>query len=104
SKYRRKVYMWKLIIFSMPFFYVSSIVYGKCNSTLCAKTGMCKNDTCVCYDGWQGSYCQFCGGKPPTLPQLSAKDEKRQPPCRLSVKISAEALAKNVADVRRKLQ
>ncbi|KAG7200810.1 hypothetical protein KM043_003181 [Ampulex compressa] len=25
--------------------------------------GDCLNGTCVCHEGWQGSACQFCGGK-----------------------------------------
>lgn len=29
----------------------------------CMNGGVCKNGTCVCKDGWQGSECQFCGGK-----------------------------------------
>lgn len=29
----------------------------------CMNGGVCKNGTCICKDGWQGSECQFCGGK-----------------------------------------
>lgn len=31
----------------------------------CQNNGQCKEDIgkCVCTDGWQGSECQFCGGK-----------------------------------------
>ncbi|CAH0721263.1 unnamed protein product, partial [Brenthis ino] len=32
-------------------------------SDLNCLNGVCKNDTCVCYDGWQGPQCQHCGGK-----------------------------------------
>ncbi|KAF2894281.1 hypothetical protein ILUMI_11891, partial [Ignelater luminosus] len=33
------------------------------DSSSCSGNGICKNDTCICYDGWQGPECQFCGGK-----------------------------------------
>ncbi|GLV41896.1 distracted [Carabus blaptoides fortunei] len=36
---------------------------AKCQDATCGGNGVCKNDTCVCYDGWQGPQCQFCGGK-----------------------------------------
>lgn len=29
----------------------------------CMNGGVCRNGTCICRDGWQGSECQFCGGK-----------------------------------------
>lgn len=29
----------------------------------CMNGGVCKNGTCICKDGWQGNFCQFCGGK-----------------------------------------
>lgn len=29
----------------------------------CMNGGFCRNNACVCADGWQGSDCQFCGGK-----------------------------------------
>lgn len=29
----------------------------------CMNGGVCRNGTCLCKDGWQGSECQFCGGK-----------------------------------------
>ncbi|KAJ8961064.1 hypothetical protein NQ314_005994 [Rhamnusium bicolor] len=64
SKYRRKVYMWKLIISAVVIFGACSLVSAKCNNeTTCGGNGLCRNDTCVCYDGWQGPQCQFCGGK-----------------------------------------
>uniref|UniRef100_A0A2M4CRS9 Putative attractin n=1 Tax=Anopheles darlingi TaxID=43151 RepID=A0A2M4CRS9_ANODA len=36
---------------------------GKCAEVRCMNGGVCKNGTCLCPDGWQGSECQFCGGK-----------------------------------------
>ncbi|KAK9729796.1 Laminin EGF domain [Popillia japonica] len=29
----------------------------------CGGNGKCVNETCNCYDGWQGTLCQYCGGK-----------------------------------------
>lgn len=40
-----------------------SNVNCKCNEVTCMNGGLCKNSTCICADGWQGSECQFCGGK-----------------------------------------
>ncbi|XP_026479999.1 attractin-like protein 1 [Ctenocephalides felis] len=34
----------------------------RCTELNCLN-GVCKNDTCLCNDGWQGPECQFCGGK-----------------------------------------
>lgn len=36
---------------------------GKCSEIRCMNGGSCRNGTCLCPDGWQGSECQFCGGK-----------------------------------------
>lgn len=33
-----------------------------CKDVECGN-GVCVNGTCVCHDGWQGSQCQYCGGK-----------------------------------------
>ncbi|KAJ1523050.1 hypothetical protein ONE63_002178 [Megalurothrips usitatus] len=33
-----------------------------CSDVQCVN-GECVNGTCVCNEGWQGSACQFCGGK-----------------------------------------
>lgn len=33
-----------------------------CDPDTCVN-GECVNDTCVCREGWQGTHCQFCGGK-----------------------------------------
>ncbi|XP_066149879.1 attractin isoform X1 [Euwallacea fornicatus] len=64
-KYRRKL---------NTFFYASTVLYlgllmlhnavAKClDDTQCGNHGICQNDTCICYEGWQGPQCQFCGGK-----------------------------------------
>ncbi|XP_068625483.1 attractin-like protein 1 [Battus philenor] len=63
SKYRRK-YSW----FS-PFLCSVLIVLLFCHDVLsrCSEhnciNGECKNETCVCFEGWQGPECQHCGGK-----------------------------------------
>lgn len=62
SKYRRK-YSW----FS-PFLCSVLIVLLFCNIVLsgCIDScinGVCMNETCVCFEGWQGPECQYCGGK-----------------------------------------
>ncbi|XP_038219732.1 attractin-like protein 1 [Zerene cesonia] len=63
SKYRRKC-CW----FS-PFLCSVLIVLLFCNGVLsnCSDhncvNGVCRNDTCVCNEGWQGPECQHCGGK-----------------------------------------
>ncbi|XP_063389635.1 attractin [Cydia fagiglandana] len=63
SKYRRK-FSW----FS-PFLCSVLIVLLFCNDALakCSNhnciNGDCKNETCVCKEGWQGPECQYCGGK-----------------------------------------
>lgn len=33
-----------------------------CDTESCVN-GDCVNGTCVCHEGWQGTACQFCGGK-----------------------------------------
>lgn len=65
SKYRRKfMIFWPIacyiVVFSNHF---CGEVQAKCQDATCGGNGVCKNDTCVCYDGWQGPQCQFCGGK-----------------------------------------
>ncbi|CAH2059184.1 unnamed protein product, partial [Iphiclides podalirius] len=63
SKYRRK-YSW----FS-PFLCSVLIVLLFCHEVLsrCSEhnciNGECKNETCVCFEGWQGPECQHCAGK-----------------------------------------
>ncbi|XP_013142133.1 PREDICTED: attractin isoform X2 [Papilio polytes] len=63
SKYRRK-YSW----FS-PFLCSVLIVLLFCHDVLsrCSEhnciNGECRNETCVCFEGWQGPECQHCGGK-----------------------------------------
>ncbi|KAG5869328.1 hypothetical protein JTB14_005136 [Gonioctena quinquepunctata] len=66
SKYRRKLNVRNILIcclVSVGALPLVSNVSAKCNDTLCGENGVCKNDTCVCFDGWQGPHCQFCGGK-----------------------------------------
>lgn len=65
SKYRRKYYFRHLLLCSgvVYFFIVSVVCDTNCTSDQCVN-GKCENGTsCVCFDGWQGQYCQFCGGK-----------------------------------------
>lgn len=33
-----------------------------CDTDSCVNGG-CVNGTCMCHEGWQGTACQFCGGK-----------------------------------------
>ncbi|EFA10578.2 Attractin-like protein 1 [Tribolium castaneum] len=61
SKYRRKCYVWQALCCAVVVLNVCSLVKAKCAD--CSGNGVCKNETCVCYDGWQGPQCQFCGGK-----------------------------------------
>ncbi|GBP16939.1 Attractin-like protein 1 [Eumeta japonica] len=35
---------------------------SKCSGENCLN-GECRNETCVCDEGWQGPECQYCGGK-----------------------------------------
>ncbi|XP_060527876.1 attractin-like protein 1 isoform X2 [Cylas formicarius] len=65
SKYRRKQLFWQLLCSLLVLMCVSQFVSSKCidDPVVCGGNGVCKNDTCVCYDGWQGPSCQFCGGK-----------------------------------------
>ncbi|XP_049809603.1 attractin [Schistocerca nitens] len=65
SKYRRKC-VFTSGVFSMIVVYSS--VFNLASSTNCTGAqcvnGECVNGTgCVCFDGWQGPSCQFCGGK-----------------------------------------
>ncbi|XP_017778729.1 PREDICTED: attractin-like protein 1 [Nicrophorus vespilloides] len=65
SKYRRKSTD-LLVCVSVLLFAVGSLqqVQSKCVAPEdCGGHGVCVNETCACYDGWQGSQCQFCGGK-----------------------------------------
>ncbi|XP_029172341.1 attractin-like protein 1 isoform X2 [Nylanderia fulva] len=40
----------------------SPIVDTACYLDTCVN-GDCVNGTCMCHEGWQGSHCQYCGGK-----------------------------------------
>lgn len=64
SKYRRKFNL--CLYFTCSALIVlgtSSFANGKCTDPFCSGNGVCKNETCVCFDGWQGPECQYCGGK-----------------------------------------
>ncbi|CAH0555288.1 unnamed protein product [Brassicogethes aeneus] len=65
SKYRRKCFKWDLVCFVIVVLGAcTTLVRAKCHdNSNCSGNGVCKNDTCVCYDGWQGPQCQHCGGK-----------------------------------------
>lgn len=64
SKYRRKLSCHEMLSwFIIAFLCVINVISGsKCIESQCVN-GMCVNGTCQCYDGWQGTNCQFCGGK-----------------------------------------
>lgn len=65
SKYRRKCAIgWFIVCYAAVFLsVVCEEVKAKCQDSSCGGNGLCKNDTCDCFDGWQGPQCQFCGGK-----------------------------------------
>lgn len=66
SKYRRKdgtairivCFLVLICMCAMPV-----LCYNECADVTCNGNGVCVNGTCVCNDGWQGTSCQFCGGK-----------------------------------------
>lgn len=63
SKYRRKCAIgWLMVCYTVV---ILSVIFeevtAKCQD--CSGNGACVNDTCDCFDGWQGPQCQFCGGK-----------------------------------------
>lgn len=62
SKYRRKQCN-LLILSTVVILGALRLAKGKCQEGNCGGNGICRNETCVCYDGWQGPQCQFCGGK-----------------------------------------
>lgn len=49
-----------ILILTAHFF---GAVQTKCDDTTCSGNGVCKNEECICDDGWLGPQCQFCGGK-----------------------------------------
>ncbi|XP_067009750.1 attractin-like protein 1 isoform X3 [Anabrus simplex] len=65
SKYRRKCYFrHELLCLVVLYSYLFNLVNSaNCTGVQCVN-GECVNGTgCVCFDGWQGPSCQFCGGK-----------------------------------------
>ncbi|CAH4035307.1 attractin-like protein 1 isoform X2 [Pieris brassicae] len=63
SKYRRKCSWFSPFLCSVLIVLLfCNGVLTKCSDHNCVK-GVCKNDTCVCNEGWQGPECQHCGGK-----------------------------------------
>ncbi|XP_039760808.1 attractin-like protein 1 isoform X1 [Pararge aegeria] len=63
SKYRRKFSWFSPFLCSVLIVLLfCHDVISKCSETNCVN-GICKNDSCVCYEGWQGPLCQNCGGK-----------------------------------------
>lgn len=62
-KYRQKCsndILFLIVIYSSVYLVFS--YNSKCKDLQCVN-GECINGTCICQDGWQGPYCQFCGGK-----------------------------------------
>ncbi|XP_063233286.1 attractin-like protein 1 [Bacillus rossius redtenbacheri] len=65
SKYRRKCgFPYELLCCFVVYSCVVTVLSStNCSSVQCVN-GECINGTgCVCFDGWQGQFCQFCGGK-----------------------------------------
>lgn len=63
SKNRRKYsndILLLIVIYSSVYLVFSYNI--KCRDIECVN-GECINGTCICRDGWQGPFCQFCGGK-----------------------------------------
>ncbi|KAL5284023.1 ATRN family protein [Megaselia abdita] len=55
-----------LVIFTTLAVLTAAAVPSSINCTTdanCMNGGICRNNACVCAQGWQGSDCQFCGGK-----------------------------------------
>ncbi|KAF9407263.1 hypothetical protein HW555_012646 [Spodoptera exigua] len=67
SKYRRKCSWFSPFLCSVLIVLLfCDGVLSKCEDHTCVN-GVCKNDMCVCYEGWQGPECQYCGGKVKTV-------------------------------------
>ncbi|XP_026729048.1 attractin isoform X2 [Trichoplusia ni] len=63
SKYRRKCSWFSPFLCSVLIVLLfCDGVLSKCSEQNCVN-GVCKGDLCVCYEGWQGPECQYCGGK-----------------------------------------
>uniref|UniRef100_A0A1B0BSW5 CUB domain-containing protein n=1 Tax=Glossina palpalis gambiensis TaxID=67801 RepID=A0A1B0BSW5_9MUSC len=68
AKYRRKCLMLMFMMLVHAGFNDLTRVSGTgynctAHGGVCQNEGQCKEDTCLCADGWQGPECQFCGGK-----------------------------------------
>ncbi|KAI5641026.1 galactose oxidase, central domain-containing protein [Phthorimaea operculella] len=65
SKYRRK-YSWfspfLCSVLIVLLFCHSALSVSKCGEHNCIN-GVCRNETCVCFEGWKNSECQHCTGK-----------------------------------------
>lgn len=67
-KYRRKVFIITFIQMLAIWMSVSMQMqpidaFNCTTDESCKNGGFCRNNACICPDGWQGSDCQFCGGK-----------------------------------------
>lgn len=63
SKYRRKFSWFSPFLCSVLIVLLfCDGVLSRCSDHNCLN-GVCNNETCVCYEGWQGAECQYCGGK-----------------------------------------
>uniref|UniRef100_A0A1B0DL29 CUB domain-containing protein n=1 Tax=Phlebotomus papatasi TaxID=29031 RepID=A0A1B0DL29_PHLPP len=74
AKYRRKCVWFSpmlctLVLWSFLLVNLCVQVASKCSELdedtngSCMNGGFCRNGSCVCPEGWQGTECQFCGGK-----------------------------------------
>lgn len=69
SKYRRKTNVLSQLCCLFVLVVAGCSLASACtndtssDSVPCSGNGECKAGKCACYDGWQGSQCQFCGGK-----------------------------------------
>ncbi|XP_075145870.1 attractin-like protein dsd [Haematobia irritans] len=65
SKYRRKyLLLLVLVLFHICSSSLTRVTAYNCTAGGgCQNNGICKEDQCICADGWQGPECQFCGGK-----------------------------------------
>lgn len=66
-KFRRKCYFWfsplLCSVFIILINFSIEVNTTNCLDVKCMNNGVCQNGTCFCSSGWQGNFCQFCGGK-----------------------------------------